>query len=214
MRVNLLHAHGSPTNYWYTERGCRCTPCRAAKSAYQATHYATHRDEVLARCAARYAAHPEKKAAYFQEHREERRAYRATAEAREKNRVHCAAYRAAHLEDHRARCADWYKEHRDEVLAARRTEDRARYTAYSRNYHARKMAASGTHTAEDVAAQYERQGGRCFYCGEKTTTYHADHVVPLILGGSNGPENLVIACQHCNNVKAARHPMDYVGMLF
>lgn len=76
------------------------------------------------------------------------------------------------------------------------------------------MANGGTHTAKDVAAQYERQQGKCFYCDQEVgDRYHVDHVVPLLLGGSNGPENLVIACPECNIRKSAKHPMDFCGRL-
>jgi 5-methylcytosine-specific restriction endonuclease McrA len=34
-----------------------------------------------------------------------------------------------------------------------------------------------------------------------------------VLGGSNGPENIVIACPHCNQSKNAKHPMDFCGRL-
>jgi len=38
--------------------------------------------------------------------------------------------------------------------------------------------------------------------------------MPVILGGSNGPANIVAACPHCNQRKAAKHPMDFAGILF
>jgi len=44
--------------------------------------------------------------------------------------------------------------------------------------------------------------------------YHVDHVTPLVLDGSNGPENFVIACAACNLCKGAKHPMDFAGILF
>lgn len=44
--------------------------------------------------------------------------------------------------------------------------------------------------------------------------YHVDHVVPISLGGSDGPENLVLTCPNCNHRKHAKHPMDFAGVLF
>jgi hypothetical protein len=40
----------------------------------------------------------------------------------------------------------------------------------------------------------------CQYCGEKApdVTLHVDHVVPVTLGGSDKPDNLVAACKDCN----------------
>lgn len=89
-----------------------------------------------------------------------------------------------------------------------------KYATCKRNRRARKEAASGTHTAEDIQAQYARQRGKCYYCGEKVNeNYHVDHVTPLAKGGSNGPENLVIACPSCNLSKGPKLPLDFCGRL-
>jgi len=142
------------------------------------------------------------------------------------------AYHLAHLEECRDRGRDYYVRHREQRIAAmrvyraehleeRRAWDRA-YSAehldeaviHSRNRRARKKGNGGTHTSEDVRAQYERQKGKCFYCGERVgDKYHVDHVMPLILEGSNGKENIVIACQKCNCSKGGKHPMDFCGRL-
>jgi len=46
------------------------------------------------------------------------------------------------------------------------------------------------------------QRARCYYCYEQLdATYHLDHYVPLVLGGSNGIHNRVIACARCNAQK-------------
>ena len=159
----------------------------------QAAYGARHPERVLANAAAWRARQPEKclasTAAWRAAHREEQRAYDA-------------ARRADYLEEYRARDAAYAAAHREQGLAR------------GRNRRARKRAAPGTHTAADVAAQYERQHGRCYWCKEKVgEAYHVDHVVPLSKGGGNGPENLVIACPACNLKKNARHPMDFAGIL-
>ena len=111
-------------------------------------------------------------------------------------------YYAAHLAERAEYDRCWREAHPESVAAHRR------------NRRARKCAAAGTHTAADIAAQRTRQRGKCFWCGKKVGRhYHVDHVVPLALGGSNGPENLVIACANCNLSKHAKHPMDWAGML-
>lgn len=45
-----------------------------------------------------------------------------------------------------------------------------------------------------------RDDHTCQYCGEKApdVTLHVDHVVPVTLGGSDKPDNLVAACKDCN----------------
>ena len=96
--------------------------------------------------------------------------------------------------------ANWQKENPDRVRAA------------SLNYKARKANADGSHTAEDVRNQYKHQKGRCYWCNKPVgDTYHVDHVIPLDKGGSNGPENLVIACPVCNLSKGSKLPHEWDG---
>jgi 5-methylcytosine-specific restriction endonuclease McrA len=52
----------------------------------------------------------------------------------------------------------------------------------------------------------EAQNWRCCYCGDRMDGQKNDpnaptfeHVVPKSQGGSNEEDNLVIACQRCNN---------------
>lgn len=61
----------------------------------------------------------------------------------------------------------------------------------------------------------ERCAATCFYCGtEAEYVYEAgayeglttDHVMPVVLGGTDDPENLVAACSICNSKKGARTP--------
>jgi 5-methylcytosine-specific restriction endonuclease McrA len=75
---------------------------------------------------------------------------------------------------------------------------------------AARRGAPGVHSPADVRAQFDFQGGVCFYCAanltwdEKPRTWHLDHVIPISRGGSNGPENIVCACASCNQSKGAK----------
>ena len=91
----------------------------------------------------------------------------------------------------------------------------AEFATRQRCRKARKLGAEGTHTAADTRAQYDRQKGRCYWCGAKVAwrKKHVDHVIPLFLGGGNGPENIVVSCSHCNLSNGAKHPMDFAGVL-
>ncbi|TDE86011.1 HNH endonuclease [Deinococcus sp. S9] len=80
-------------------------------------------------------------------------------------------------------------------------------------YRARKMAAPGRHTAEDVKRQLASQNGLCYWCQQPLETYQVDHLIPLARGGSNGPENIVCACQSCNSRKHAKMPWEFAGRL-
>ena len=185
--------------------GPRCKECRASSDA---AYYAGHREERLAYYAADYAAH-----------REEHRAWTAAHNAAhpEENRKRAAAWAAAHPEEHRAHGAVYNAAHREE----RRIGSAAHYASHieesrarCHNRRARLLSAPGTHTAADVAAQYLRQHGRCYWCGERVgKEYHRDHVFPVTKGGSNGRENLVIACPTCNLSKGAKLPHEFSDRL-
>jgi 5-methylcytosine-specific restriction endonuclease McrA len=112
------------------------------------------------------------------------------------------SYNATHREQNAAAHKCWQERNREHVRAE------------ARNRSALIANAPGTHTAADVRAQYDRQDGICFYCGVKVGySYHVDHVMPLSRGGSNGPENLVVACPTCNMNKHDKHPMEWCGRL-
>jgi hypothetical protein len=49
----------------------------------------------------------------------------------------------------------------------------------------------------------ERAADRCEYCGLRQeelplTAFHVEHVIPRQHGGSDDPQNLALACHHCN----------------
>jgi 5-methylcytosine-specific restriction endonuclease McrA len=77
-----------------------------------------------------------------------------------------------------------------------------------------KINAIGTHTAQDIAVQFEKQHGQCHWCKKKfisgKNAYHVDHVIPLSRGGSNDPSNLVLACPTCNLSKNNRLPHEWI----
>lgn len=79
-----------------------------------------------------------------------------------------------------------------------------------RNRKASIKNAEGTHTAQDVKAIYDAQNGECVYCGvDLTDGYHVDHIMPLVLGGPNWPDNLQCLCQTCNLRKGGKHPDEW-----
>ncbi len=85
---------------------------------------------------------------------------------------------------------------------------------YVRNRRARVLNAQGTISTEDIIKLLFRQKRKCYWCKIKLgNKYHVDHVWPLAKGGSNGPENIVIACQPCNSRKWAKSPIEFAGVL-
>jgi 5-methylcytosine-specific restriction endonuclease McrA len=124
-----------------------------------------------------------------------------TEAAMQRRNTRVTAYRAANTENHKIYRRIWLQNNPE------------RRAAYRRNRRARKSAATGSHTAEDVKQQLKSQKGKCYWCGKKLKKYHIDHRIALAKGGSNGPENIVCACAACNLSKGAKTPWDFAGRL-
>lgn len=56
---------------------------------------------------------------------------------------------------------------------------------------------------------FKRDGFACAYCNRRPpdVTLEVDHIIPVIEGGSDDPENLITACWDCNRGKGAT-PLD------
>ena len=55
-------------------------------------------------------------------------------------------------------------------------------------------------------------GGACYYCGKSITLAQSslDHVYPLTLGTyTDDPQNIVLACRHCNGDKSDTLPCEW-----
>jgi 5-methylcytosine-specific restriction endonuclease McrA len=168
------------------------------------------------------AEHPEKVAEYGRKPRKHRKPNpekRATymRKYRAEHSAEWAAYRREWRIKHPNEFRTYYANNVDRYAALNRewrSRNKDRTAAYDNNRRSRELGNGGSHTADDIQAQYDRQNGRCFYCGRKVgDKYHRDHVIPLSKGGSNGPENLVVACPTCNLSKHDNHPMDFCGRL-
>lgn len=85
--------------------------------------------------------------------------------------------------------------------------DRKRFRVKVAIKRAHDHGAKGTYSPDDIARQYSKQGGRCYWCGNQlNNAYHIDHVIPISRGGTNWPANLVCACQFCNLSKGNKLP--------
>ena len=140
---------------------------------------------------------------------------------REQVLTRCAEYRAEHpdrVSDIQARSYAAHRKVRSRQRSQWRKQNpdacRARTMSANARRRARRASATGSFTQADVDAQYKRQRGRCYWCGERVgRKYHVDHVVPLSRGGGNGPENLVISCATCNVRKNDRLPHEMAWRL-
>lgn len=160
----------------------------------KAAYYAANREHVAERGRARYQLM--KQDAEWVARKNE--CARRTTD-RERVRGYSAAWRAANKERIAERNRLWRQNNQDT------------YKAGKRNYRARKRGAAGSHTQEDVEARLISQKRRCWWCEAKLQKYEVDHLIPLSKGGSNGPENIVLACGFCNRSKGAKMPWEFTG---
>ncbi len=67
-----------------------------------------------------------------------------------------------------------------------------------------RLGLSATEWRDLSNAIRQRDNYTCAYCGSQEESMHVDHVLPLIQGGTNDPENLATACKACNSGKSGR----------
>lgn len=70
-----------------------------------------------------------------------------------------------------------------------------------------EAASGGIFTKTDIESLRKRQNGHCFYCNVRMTPEGKlretiDHKLAVSKGGSNAPENIVLACLECNMAKS------------
>lgn len=153
----------------------------------------THKDRRNKARRDRYAERPKAK-----REQARKRRLRNLARFRERDRLTYIRHRKKRLE--------WFAQYqRDNPDKVRAREARRR---------ARKASAPGTHSESDIAALLKAQRGKCFYCDRSVhSDYHVEHFVSLFRGGSNGPENLRIACATCNARKGTKDPHVFLAEL-
>lgn len=116
-----------------------------------------------------------------------------------------AATRAKDPETFRARCRAYYAENREAEIQrclayAKANPDKIIANVNRRR--AKKLAAEGFYTDEDLIPILDRQAGVCVGCPKDISTkYTVDHYIPLSRGGSNWPANLQLVCRSCNAQK-------------
>ena len=119
-----------------------------------------------------------------------------------KNAEYLRAYYLVNTEAIKARIRQWA------------IDNPERYRSFQRNRRARQAAAEGSHTGVQIKALLVRQRGRCVYCSASIgKKYHADHIVPLVDGGSNWISNIQLTCPPCNMRKNRTDPVTFAQRL-
>lgn len=180
--------HRAKSMYDGLASACKTCLNKAGQEKYKG-YYEANRERMVEKSRRWYSQHKEEAAEYVR-----RRSAETKAKIAEKKR----RYRA----ENKDKIAEYNRKWR--------TENKGVMRAHKHRRRARQRNAPGRHTAADVKRQHKAQKGKCYYCGCKVgNDYHVDHVIPLIRGGSDGPENIVIACQFCNISKKDKLPHEW-----
>lgn len=110
-------------------------------------------------------------------------------------------YRSANRETIREKGRDYARRHRAEHNARWRKRD------------ATLKQNGGIFTAKDIQGQFDEQEGKCYWCGKELKEYHVDHVIPVIRGGSDDPDNIVLSCPFCNQSKGSKSIEEWLAYL-
>jgi len=109
---------------------------------------------------------------------------------------------------------DANKEKHSEQRKSRRKAKPHVYRAIAENRRARKMAAGGSYTSEQIERMFLSQRGKCVGCGASIKRYfEADHIVPLTRGGPNDISNIQLLCMPCNRRKHTKPPEVWARLL-
>lgn len=100
------------------------------------------------------------------------------------------------------RAKKWGKDNPEKLRCIRRNT--------TRNRRAKIKNAEGSHTRKQILELLKKQGFKCVNCNASIKkAYHADHITPLKLGGSNYITNIQLLCQPCNSHKQAKDPIKW-----
>lgn len=195
----------------------RCKPCA---NAAQAKRYVDNKEKYRGRSADWRAINPakvkemsktyaaknsaaikESKAKYRAGNQEKVKAY--ASEWVKKNKIKKSAYNSAYRKAHVARIKD--------REAKRRSEQPEIGRIHCRNRKARKIGVGGTLSKNIAAKLFKLQKGKCPCCRLPLgDSYHLDHIVPLVGGGTNTDDNVQLLRAGCNLEKARKHPVEFM----
>ena len=102
-------------------------------------------------------------------------------------------------------------EKRREKLNNWRSTNNIAHKAIAQKRRALNKNAEGFFNKNDIKNLFLTQNNKCVYCNLHLaiTGYHIDHIMPLVLGGSNWINNIQLLCPQCNLKKHAKNPDIY-----
>ena len=113
-------------------------------------------------------------------------------------------------EKFRKRATDYRRSHPEKLKEYNRNNKHKLHAHYHKR-RARKIAAGGHYSGDDILNLLKRQKNKCLVCKtDISKKYHIDHVMPLALGGTNFITDIQLLCPFCNLSKGAKHPIEFM----
>lgn len=80
--------------------------------------------------------------------------------------------------------------------------------AQSMNHRAKQANHAGRLSITDLRHRIYASGGQCEWCTVSILKqpFEVDHIIAIVRGGSNLPENIAVSCPTCNRRKSDKHP--------
>lgn len=216
-------AYPNTVEYFYFSRSkdkleSECKPCvcqRAKKWRLDNPEHAAENAKQWAR------RNPEKRRKiqrdYVARHRQKHLAAGKEWRDRPEVKAYRAQQRKQNIEWMRKYLREWRKKNPDKFKAIQERyheTHKEKRKVCKANRRAREYSAEGSHTPEDIKRQYELQGGLCYWCNTPLDgKYHLDHLIPLAVGGTNNPDNLVCSCPKCNLRKWKKLPDEFMKII-
>ncbi len=156
---------------------------------------------------------------YYQEHSDERLAYRNThrEEIRARERRYDKEHATERLPNIKTNFRRYYQRNSAKILAAHKLMHQ-QHPEWHRNQNYKRRGAEGHYTYDEWNNKLMEYGHRCAYCGtlESNTVegkLTVDHVIPISKGGTNYIDNLVPACSLCNNEKFTSTAIEFLDRI-
>jgi 5-methylcytosine-specific restriction endonuclease McrA len=144
-----------------------------------------------------------------------------TEEKLSKASARSKAWYIKNRERQKRRAAEWYSNNKSHALAMmaisskkwwKKNPDKRRIYNHTRRALERNLG--GSYTPQDITDILKQQLGKCAYCRERLgKKFHVDHIMPLVLGGTNERHNLQVLCRSCNLHKSGTDPVTHVRKL-
>ena len=161
--------------------------CKKCMDLRRKTHAAANKDRERKARRAWEKANPEKKNAYRR--RPDRKKYQQEFSRK------WYLENKARLKPIRAK---WFEENYE-------TKRKAAMVQHEANRRARLRGSEGEHSLAEVWTLYAKQKCLCAACKQSLDgSFHRDHIVPLVAGGTNFISNIQLLCGSCNRIKGPR----------